>query len=90
MIAQYGYADGSGEYFIVIDTDRCDGCAECVRACPKGVFEVIPDDYDNPVAVVKEELSKSVSYVCPGYEKCKGIETNCHAACPHDAISHTW
>lgn len=90
MIAHYGYADGSGEYFIIVDTDRCDGCAECVKACPKDVFEVILDDYDKPVACVKEELLKSISYVCPGYKKCKSLEINCHTACPHDAINHTW
>jgi len=90
MIAQYGYADGSGEYFIVIDTDKCDGCGECVKACPKGVFDVLPDDYDDLVACVKDELLKSISYVCPGYEKCRSLEVNCHTACPRDAISHTW
>jgi hypothetical protein len=26
MIANYGYKDGSGEFFISIDTDCCDGC----------------------------------------------------------------
>ncbi len=30
----YGYTDGTGEYFIAIDTGRCDGCGECVSACP--------------------------------------------------------
>ncbi len=24
---------------ILIDYDRCDSCGECVRNCPKGVFE---------------------------------------------------
>ena len=23
MLANYGYKDGSGDYFIVLDTDRC-------------------------------------------------------------------
>jgi ferredoxin len=90
LIANYGYADGSGEYFIAIDTDRCDGCGECVAACPKGVFEVALDDYDNMVARVKEDLSRSLSYVCPGYERCQYLQVNCHSACARDAISHTW
>ncbi len=53
MIAHYGYADASGEYYIVIDTDKCDGCEECVKVCPEGVFEIALDDYDKAVACVK-------------------------------------
>lgn len=90
MKANYGYADGSGEYFITIDTDECDGCGECVKACPKGVFEVSPDDYDNPSARVREDLSRSLSVVCPGYERCRARGHDCHAACPRRAISHSW
>jgi Fe-S-cluster-containing dehydrogenase component len=33
LIANYGYQDASGNYFISIDTAKCDGCGECVRAC---------------------------------------------------------
>lgn len=90
MIANYGYTDGSGEYFITIDTDRCDGCGQCVSACPKGVFEVAPDDYDNNVAMVKEQFAKTISYVCPGYPRCKSQGADCHGACAGGAISHTW
>jgi ferredoxin len=35
LIANYGYEDASGSYFIRIDTAKCDGCGECVRACTK-------------------------------------------------------
>jgi NAD-dependent dihydropyrimidine dehydrogenase PreA subunit len=91
MIAHYGYADGSGEYYIIIDTDRCDGCEECVKVCPQGVFEVALDDYDKAVARVKEDVVKSIHYVCLGYHRrCANEENNCHAVCSQDAISHTW
>ena len=30
MIANYGFKDGSGDWFIVIDTDKCNGCGKCV------------------------------------------------------------
>ncbi|MEW6034457.1 MAG: 4Fe-4S binding protein [Chloroflexota bacterium] len=90
MIANYGYADGSGEYFITIDTDRCDGCGECVKVCPRGLFEVAPDDYDNLVARVKDEFVKKVSYICPGYHRCSSQGADCHSACAREAIAHTW
>lgn len=91
MIAHYGYADGSGEYYIIIDTDKCDGCGECVKACPQGVFEVVLDDYDKAVARVKEDLSKTISYVCLGYyRKCHSEEINCHKVCLPGAIDYTW
>ena len=91
MIAHYGYADGSGEYYIIIDTDKCDGCEECVRVCPQGVLEVALDDYDKAVARVKDEVTKSIHFVCWGYNRrCANEESNCHAVCSKDAISHTW
>ena len=43
MLANYGYKDGSGEYFITIDTDRCTGCGDCVPVCPAGVLELVED-----------------------------------------------
>jgi len=91
MIAHYGYADGTGEYYIIIDTDRCDGCGKCIEACPQGVLELALDDYDRSVVRVKEDVLKSIHYVCLGYHrKCANEENNCQKACSQDAISHTW
>ncbi|MBI2957738.1 MAG: 4Fe-4S binding protein [Chloroflexi bacterium] len=90
MKANYGYADGSGEYFITIDTDVCDGCGECARVCPSSLFEVAPDDYDQVVARVKEKLTRSVGVLCPGYERCRDKVPDCHAVCRVGAISHSW
>ena len=68
MLANYGYRDGSGEYFITIDTDKCDGCAKCVTACPSGVLEVGEDIgdplRDTPVARVTDEQRKKIAYTC--------------------------
>ena len=91
MRANYGYADGSGEWYVTIDTDRCDGCGKCVDACPQTALAVELNDYDEEVATVAAEHRKKVKYTC-GPCKPLGQEAvePCHAACPHDAISHSW
>jgi len=88
---QYGYADGTGNYFITVDTARCDGCGECVPACPSGIFELATGDGGQLKARVKEEARKKLAMLCPGYEAClSNLELNCHTVCPGDAISHAW
>ncbi|MCK5618982.1 MAG: 4Fe-4S binding protein [Candidatus Krumholzibacteria bacterium] len=95
MKANYGYTDGSGDFFITIDTDKCDGCGDCVTACPGGVFETGEDPHDpfreEPVAVVTEEQRKKIKYTCapckPDHDR---PELPCVAACKPDAISHSW
>ena len=56
MIANYGYEDGSGFYYITIDGDSCAGSSEhsCVKACPQRGLCIEMDDYDDLVAVVGE------------------------------------
>ncbi len=89
--AQYGYSDGTGNYFITIDTGRCDGCGECVTVCPSAILEVATEDDGQLRARVKEEARKNLAMLCPGYEACLAkLERNCHRVCPGDAISHTW
>ncbi len=93
MKANYGYLDGSGEYFITIDTYKCVACADhpCVEACPKGMFEIITDDYDDEVAAVKEEFRKKLKYECA---ECKPVADRpplpCQTACTSGAIEHSW
>ncbi len=38
MKATYGYKDGSGDFFITIDTDLCDGCGAPLTAYPGECF----------------------------------------------------
>lgn len=93
MIANYGYTDGSGEYYIAIDTDGCLKCDDhpCVDSCPKGIFEIIEDDYDDHVAAVGEAHRKSLKYICA---ECKPASNRpplpCANACPQKSIKHTW
>ncbi len=94
MIAQYGFKDGSGDWFIIIDTDKCTGCGDCVKACPANVLEVGEDEYDpfneELVASVRKEERKKIRYSCapcqPGYGE---NSPPCVAACEPGAISHS-
>ena len=93
MIVQYGYMDGSGQYFISIDTDKCATCSEygCIQACPQSVFEIITDDYDDRVCAVHEEHRKSLKYVCSPCKPVGGWRTlACLQACTAGAIQHSW
>ncbi len=94
MIANFGYTDGSGVYFISIDTDRCDGCGDCVPACPAGVLEIVENEYDPmaeyDMASVKEEHRKKIKYSCAPCKKEGSGELPCMAACEPDAIRHSW
>ena len=93
MLAHYGYKDGAGDFFIVIDTDPCIDCRDrgCVAACPEGVLEIIVDDYDDRVAAVAEEHRKKIKYSCAA---CKPERDRrplpCVTACALGAISHSW
>ena len=97
MLANYGYKDGSGEFFITIDTDKCNGCAECVSACPAGVLEVGEDENDplneNPVAKVVREQRKKIKYSCGPCKPAHGYRMTdlpCVKACSPGAIVHSW
>ena len=93
MKANYGYMDGSGEFYITIDTDMCIECDHhnCLKACPVGLFEIITDDYDDEVVAVKEENRKKIKYDCTS---CKPVSDRpplpCVVACTPGAITHSW
>jgi NAD-dependent dihydropyrimidine dehydrogenase PreA subunit len=96
MLAHYGYKDASGDFFITIDTDKCDGCGDCVTACPVDVFEVVDEDpndplREEPVAMVADDKKKNLKYEC---NPCKPLSNRpplpCMEACKAGAISHSW
>ena len=91
MKVHYGYSDGTGEYFITIDVGRCDGCGQCLTACPAGIFTLVNDNNGQPKARVKDEVRKNLALLCPGFKACQSErEANCHSVCQRDAVSHTW
>ena len=92
MKANYGYSDASGEYYISIVNDKCsDGCTKCVDACPENVFEIEIDDYDEPMARVRNEIIKDLKYTCGPCKPVDGSrELKCQLACPWGSINHAW
>lgn len=97
MIANYGYEDGSGFYYITIDGDLCAKCPHhaCVAACPQGVYAIEMDDYDDLVAVVTENARKrlrELCSVCKGQNGGGGAEHRlpCTDACSPGALRHSW
>lgn len=95
MLANYGYKDGSGEYFITIDTDKCDGCEKCKEACPASVLDIVEDPNDpfreEPVAVVRDEVRKKIKYTCAPCKPASGERSlPCVTSCAPGAIIHSW
>ncbi|MBN1578058.1 MAG: 4Fe-4S binding protein [Chitinispirillaceae bacterium] len=97
MKANYGYKDGSGDFFITVDTDKCTGCGDCAKTCPAGVLELVDNGYDidaeTPIAAVKKEHSKKIKYSCAPCKPAAGYTTAglpCVKACTAGVIDHSW
>jgi ferredoxin len=95
MKANYGYEDGSGGFFITIDTDACNGCGDCVEACPAGLLEVGEDENDplndDQVATVVAAGRRKLESECSPCKPASGRpELPCVEACMPAAITHSW
>jgi len=87
-IANYGYSDGSGDYYIILDSDKCTGCGKCVEACLVGVLENYVDDYDDEIVKVTEAHSKSIKYDCGPCIPVGGErDVKCEQVCEPKAIT---
>jgi Fe-S-cluster-containing hydrogenase component 2 len=95
VIANYGYEDGSGFYYITIHGDTCAECGErsCVAACPQHVYAIEMDDYDDNVAVVVASAHKrlrELCSLCKAQGESSDRELPCTSACSGGALRHSW
>jgi ferredoxin len=97
MKANYGYKDGSGEFYITVDTEKCNGCGDCARACPPAILELVDNGYDidaeTQIAAVKKEYSKKIKYSCMPCKPASGYNRAalpCVKACKPGAVDHSW
>jgi ferredoxin-like protein FixX len=99
MIANYGYQDGSGAYYIRIDTDACLSCAAraCLVACPARLFELFVDDYDDEGVRVAEAHRRTLAVDCAACKPTGAAAMAagraglpCIAACLPGALEHSW
>ena len=92
MIIHYGYSDGSGDYYISIDVEKCDACGKCVESCPQRTLELRPvmvDLEEKLVATVAEKHRQKIKYNCSAC-KPETRKAPCVLVCDKEAISCTW
>lgn len=93
MKANYGYLDATGEYYLTVDTERCNGCSECLKVCPQQVLELYEDDDGEEKVRVKEALVKKLGFLCSGHrlrEAKSGCGLACEKVCLTGALEHSW
>ncbi len=94
MIAHYGYEDGTGFFYLALDTDKCADCDPkgCIRACREEIFETEEDDWGDEVVVVSGLKVHQLKAHC---DACKQVGNDehdipCLKACEKQAIQFTW
>ncbi|NLV87375.1 MAG: ferredoxin [Clostridiales bacterium] len=91
MIANYGYEDGSGHYYIKIDTAKCAECSDkpCIKACPEQLYVTELDDFDDEVIIIREDARNTLQTNCANCKADQKMEL-CRQVCPSDAIGFSW
>lgn len=92
VITYYGYRDGSGEYYIVVDAEKCNSCGDCIKVCPQKALimeSMFIDLEDKLVAAVAKEQRKKIRYTCSPCKPEIG-RVPCVQACDQEAITYIW
>lgn len=83
-------AQPAGTYAPVIDRNRCEGKADCVRVCPYDVFEIgrITDEDFASLSFfgrLKSRAHRRKTAYTPNADRCQACG-HCVKACPEKAI----
>ena len=93
MIANYGYSDAEGEFYITIDTGKCEECKDmpCLPACPQALFIQEQDPYGEEVVAIDDMKRKRLKEECSACKPSSGRPPlPCVTACPYKALTHSW
>ncbi|MDR0357195.1 MAG: ferredoxin [Clostridiales Family XIII bacterium] len=94
MKAHYGYEDGSGSYYITVNTEYCATCdgKPCTDACVQGIFAREEDDFDDEIVVVREDARNSLKSICAACKPQIGGSRSlpCEVSCKQGMIAHSW
>jgi ferredoxin len=94
MMANYGYEDGTGTYYIKINTLSCAKCSHknCVNACPSKLFRIKENDWGDEIIVIIDQFRNDLLSLCID---CKSLGDGdnlypCQRSCDMNSISHSW
>ena len=92
MIANYGYSDAEGQFFITLDTGKCEGCPAkpCIAACPAKLIVEEENPYGGAIVGIDETKRKKLKYECDPCKTKQGKPLPCIDACPFNAVTHSW
>jgi NAD-dependent dihydropyrimidine dehydrogenase PreA subunit len=63
-------------YIVTVDTEKCQGCGDCVENCAVGALELVEED------------GKKVAQFTADTDECIGC-LSCESSCPEGAVTVT-